>query len=479
MTQDISEQLKRFSLAGTDREALKYAGTIVIPLLDQVLEDFYQTVSGDSETAQFFADPTVLQHAKAKQKRHWKLLLNGAFQEEYLHSAETVGKTHFRIQLPFDLYLSGYARASAHIQQLFLSATKSYSPFKSSKRAFDALGALTRAFWLDSNLVIDAYFSAQSEEQQRAFSHLHQGMKRMANEDFSRPIPSPTESDFPERFNHVRHDFNDLMHSMRGIINTIKDATVDLDMTATEVNESADSLARRTEAQAATLEQTTRSVANISSSVRASSAATAKTDEVVLSTKRNAENGYAVVLESVKCMREISAASDKISDISGLIDDIAFQTNLLALNAGIEAARAGDAGRGFAVVASEVRNLAHSAASSAKEISKLIAESNERVDHGVHLADKAGSALGSIVADVENAASLSSQLAKSAHEQSTGLAEIAQGLSQLDSVTQENAAMVEQTAAAMSSMQRDTQAMSRLVNGFELGRPQVQLSRVA
>lgn len=468
MTPNISEQLDHFSLTGEDLDALKYAGSIVSPMLDEVLDDFYEFATNQEDMAQFFPHEGILNHARTRQKEHWEMLLSGDFEDAYLESATTIGNVHFRIQLPFDFYLSGYARAATHIQDLLIAKTK--QPWWRRQRQIhkDALGALTRAFSLDTSLVIDAYFAAQREERDRANTYLNEAMVRMANKDLSQPIPSADESDYPERFNGIREDFNNLMFAMRDIIKTIKDATVDLDLTATEVNDSADSLARRTEAQAATLEQTALSVDEITTSIQASTSATEDTDRVVSATRSNAASGHSVVLESVTCMREISEASAKISDISGLIDEIAFQTNLLALNAGVEAARAGDAGRGFAVVASEVRSLAQRAATSAQQISDLIKETNDLVERGVELVDRAGSALGTIVSDVEHAANLSSEIATSAREQSGGLTEIAKGLSQLDSVTQENAAMVEQTAAAMGSMQRDTEAMSVLVNGFVL-----------
>ncbi|MBO9473155.1 globin-coupled sensor protein [Shimia sp. R10_1] len=464
----ITENLERFALTGADLDALKYAAKIVTPNLDDVLDDFYAFATDRAEMARFFPTEDILNHARRRQKEHWEMLLSGDFAQAYLTSAEIIGQVHYRIQLPFELYLSGYARASSQLQDLLLKKTKTRWPRRDRGRRSAALGALTRAFSLDTSLVIDSYFTAQREERERAMNHLNAAMGRMANKDLSQTIPSPEDSDYPERFDGIRTDFNHLMLAMRDIIKTIKDATVDLDLTASEVNDSTESLARRTESQAATLEQTALSVDEISSSVQASSSATADTDRVVSATRTNAANGHSVVFESVKCMKDIAEASAKISDISGLIDEIAFQTNLLALNAGVEAARAGDAGRGFAVVASEVRSLAHRAADSAQQISELIQGTNDLVEHGVDLVDRAGSALGTIVSDVEHAASLSSEIASSSKEQSAGLKEIAQGISQLDSVTQENAAMVEQTAAAMSSMRRDTEAMSQLVNGFIL-----------
>ena len=183
-------------------------------------------------------------------------------------------------------------------------------------------------------------------------------------------------------------------------------------------------------------------------------------------THQKAKTGQEVMADTVAKMQEIAESSSQISQITGVIDDIAFQTNLLALNAGVEAARAGDAGRGFAVVASEVRGLAQRAAESAAEISDLIKASSDLVENGVEMVDQAGRVLGDIVQKVETVAGLTSQVANSSKEQSEGLSQISSSLSQLDNVTQQNAAMVEQTAAAVGSMQRDTISMAHLVSEF-------------
>ncbi|MDE4133260.1 methyl-accepting chemotaxis protein [Phaeobacter sp. QD34_3] len=314
--------------------------------------------------------------------------------------------------------------------------------------------------------MIAAYFAAQKEEQDRAFKYLSEGIDRVVARDLSTPIPGPEQSDFPERFNEVRLSFNDLMSSTRNVIMTIQESTDNLNRIANEVNQSAEDLSRRTETQAATLEETAAAVEEINSSVQSSTESTNKTEAVVLQTRDNAAKGNDVADQAVAKMREISESSAQISQIISVIDDIAFQTNLLALNAGVEAARAGDAGRGFAVVASEVRGLAQRAAASAKEIKALVTTSTQHVDTGVAMVDQAGATLTSIVRDIEMVSDLTADIVNSAREQSTGLSEIAVGVSQLDTVTQQNAAMVEQTAAAIMSLQQDTQVLSELVGTF-------------
>ncbi|MBE0413559.1 MAG: hypothetical protein IBX59_07995 [Yoonia sp.] len=272
-----------------------------------------------------------------------------------------------------------------------------------------AVTVLTRAFGLDMHVVIDAYF-AQMEEQNIAFQHIHDGIARMAAKDLS----------------------------------------------------------HRTETQVAALEQTAAAVDEINGNMRASNNATAETDQVVAQTHENAQRGNAAMQESVTMMREIAKSLAQISQIITLIDDIAFQTNLLALNAGVEAARAGEAGRGFAVVASEVRGLARRASESAMKIGTLIQNSGRLVESGVQLADQAGDSLSNIVSEVNRASVLMAQVTSALQEQATGLAEIAAGVAQLDSMTQHNGAMAGQTAAAIAAMQHDTRLLAQLVDAFIL-----------
>ncbi len=468
MTIEIKDTLSRFGLTGDDAQRLVKAGKLVEPILDDALEYFYTFAEADPAIAQFFPEQSVMDHARSAQKAHWQKLLSGTFNEDYLASAARVGSVHFKIQLPFSMYLSGYGRASAYIQKRLLEKSGAQIGKFTRRRTGDLLGALTRAFAFDTYQVIDSYFAAQKEEQDTAFKYLCEGIERMSGRDLSTPIPGPEESDFPQRYDTVRTSFNGLMTSMRDVIVTIQESTDNLNRIAIEVNQSAEDLSRRTETQAATLEETAAAVEQINSSVQSSTESTSKTEEVVLQTRNNAAKGNDVADQAVAKMREISESSAQISQIISVIDDIAFQTNLLALNAGVEAARAGDAGRGFAVVASEVRGLAQRAADSAKEIKALVTTSTQHVDSGVAMVDQAGTTLTSIVRDIEKVSDLTADIVNSAREQSTGLSEIAVGVSQLDTVTQQNAAMVEETAAAIMSMQQDTQVLSQLVGTFRV-----------
>lgn len=174
---------------GLDDGMLKEAGKLVIPMLDEVLAHFYDFAGNDPDSASYFPDKALMEHARKGQKRHWELLLQGDFSEAYLKSAKTIGRVHFRIQLPFALYLSGYSHATSQIQSLLLKKAGGMVSKLSVSKLRQVLPVLNRAFALDMNFVIDAYFEAQQEEQNTAFKYLNDGMSRMAGKDLSTEIP--------------------------------------------------------------------------------------------------------------------------------------------------------------------------------------------------------------------------------------------------------------------------------------------------
>jgi len=248
---------------------------------------------------------------------------------------------------------------------------------------------------------------------------------------------------------------------------------------AEEITQASDDLSRRTEQQAASLEETAAALDEITATVRKTAEGANEARKVVAVTKTDAESSSQVVKETVAAMSGIETSSKQIGNIIGVIDEIAFQTNLLALNAGVEAARAGDAGRGFAVVATEVRALAQRSADAAKEIKTLISASSAQVASGVTLVGETGKALGRTLEQVEQLNRLVSEIAASAQEQATGLHEVNSAVNQMDQVTQQNAAMVEQATAASHSLAGEAAELARLVGQFQTGAStQPQVSRL-
>ncbi|WP_025916508.1 methyl-accepting chemotaxis protein [Herminiimonas sp. CN] len=227
-------------------------------------------------------------------------------------------------------------------------------------------------------------------------------------------------------------------------------------------------LSSRTEAQASSLEETAASMEELTSTVRQNADNARQANQLAASASDVAAKGGAVVAQVVDTMHDINASSGKINDIIGVIDGIAFQTNILALNAAVEAARAGEQGRGFAVVATEVRNLAQRSASAAKEIKALIGDSVSKVDAGSKLVGQAGATMDEIVASVRRVADIMSEITAASHEQSQGIAQVNQAVSQMDDATQQNAALVEQAAAASQSLQDQATQLAQVVSVFKL-----------
>lgn len=227
-------------------------------------------------------------------------------------------------------------------------------------------------------------------------------------------------------------------------------------------------LSRRTESQASSLEETASSMEQFAATVQGNTSNSIKANELAGTASVIAESGGKVVAEVVATMGEISSSSKKIVDIIGIIEGIAFQTNILALNAAVEAARAGEQGRGFAVVATEVRNLAQRSSTAAKEIKQLIDLSVEKVDAGTHLAERAGTTMIEIISSVRHVASIMSEIAAASREQSDGIGQVNNAVTQMDEVTQQNAALVEEAAAASISLEEQTIKVVQAIAVFHL-----------
>ncbi|MFB9951452.1 methyl-accepting chemotaxis protein [Rhizobium puerariae] len=307
-----------------------------------------------------------------------------------------------------------------------------------------------------------------------ATSGLAGGLRRLASGDLAFQL---TEAFAPD-FEALRHDFNQSVRQLGETLSMISESIGTIDGGTREISVGANDLSRRTEQQAAALEQTAAALDEITANVSNSTKRTDEARTVAAKANQNAVNSTGVVNHAEEAMRRIEASSRQISNIIGVIDEIAFQTNLLALNAGVEAARAGEAGKGFAVVAQEVRELAQRSAQAAKEIKELIRNSAGEVENGVALVRDAGTALGTICGFIAEINQHMDAIAVSAKEQSTGLGEVNSAVNAMDQTTQQNAAMVEESTAASASLAMEAQKLRELVSRFRLdgGMPASQAS---
>jgi len=323
-------------------------------------------------------------------------------------------------------------------------------------------------FDLNQNVVKVIKFATNMTDHKAALVELGVGLRELAQNRIDYRITKP----FIAQYDSLKTDFNASVEKLEEMIRSIAETSVGVNSGAREITQASDDLSRRTEHQAASLEETAAALDEITASIRKTAEGAHEAREVVTLAKTDAARSSEVVKETVAAMSGIEASSNQIGNIIGVIDEIAFQTNLLALNAGVEAARAGDAGRGFAVVATEVRTLAQRSADAAKEIKTLISASGAQVATGVRLVGETGMALGRTLEQVERINGLVVDIAASAQEQSTGLGEVNTAVNQMDQVTQQNAAMVEESSAASHALAAEAAELGRLVGQFQLSRRQ-------
>ena len=298
---------------------------------------------------------------------------------------------------------------------------------------------------------------------ERCLGEVREVMSAMAEGDLNRSVVGDYTGDFAE----LKDAVNTTVEKLRDMVAQITEAADSISVSASQIAVGNNDLSERTSKQAASLEETASSVAELDGTVRQNASSAADANRLAVGAHHAAKTGGSVIGHAIQAMGGISAASKQIGAIVNVIDEIAFQTNLLALNASVEAARAGEQGRGFAVVATEVRNLAQRSAGSAKEIRSLIRDSVAKIEEGSRLVNESGESLTSIVESVEQVADIVGAIAAATEEQSQGISQVNQSITQIDDVTQQNAALVEQAAAASQSLGDNAVNLRRLVGFFK------------
>jgi methyl-accepting chemotaxis protein len=325
----------------------------------------------------------------------------------------------------------------------------------------DEVGHLAKATVTLRNQLYSAE-RAKEDQVKLIVGSIGDGLSKLANGE----LTSRIDAELTGPFAKLKGDFNTAMDRLENTMQSVLASSGQIRSGAGDISSATDDLSRRTEQQAATLEETAAALEEITLSVKTTAKNISDANGRATTAKAAAEEGGAVVETAVSAMSKIEQSSKEITDIIGVIDEIAFQTNLLALNAGVEAARAGEAGKGFAVVASEVRALAGRSSEAAKKIKTLISASGEHVAEGVRLVGDTGQALRKIVEQIQQINTLTEQVAQAAEQQSNSIVEVNTAVGQMDQVTQQNAAMVEESTAAARSLAHETEELSQQISFF-------------
>ncbi|MCR5874260.1 methyl-accepting chemotaxis protein [Phenylobacterium sp. J426] len=313
---------------------------------------------------------------------------------------------------------------------------------------------------------LEASFVAAGRDQTQALEALSDALERLAAGDLTSRISIALASDYRRLGDH----FNTAAAALQQALAAIAGKTSLVLANSGEMADASDQLSARTERQAASLEQTAAALEEITSTVRRSSESAEAAAQSVADARREAEGGSEIMEQARRAMAQIEASSAQVAEIIGTIDEIAFQTNLLALNAGVEAARAGESGKGFAVVAAEVRALAQHSAEAARQIKGLIQASGQQVQEGARLVGQTSEALGRIVGRVSSMEALLHEVSGGAREQATAVAEVSQAIHQMDQMTQQNAAMAEESSAAAQGLRSEMGELASLLERFHVHR---------
>jgi methyl-accepting chemotaxis protein len=490
---ELQNRLDFIGLDEAARQRLTSVQAHVDKHLPLALDKFYAKISRVPEVAKFFDGKPQMDRAQSKQVGHWKAIAAGRFDDDYFAASTRVGLRHAQIGIEPRWHIGGYgiivetlirglihdaveAALKPNQSRFHQKAAKPEDVLSSADAMAAALSDVLKSMLLDIDIGISAYFDKLTSEAraaeaaskakiEQAVSITGDVLRQIAEGDLTARITA----DFAPEFEQIKNDTNAVADKLTSIVSQLQHTSRSLKTATGEILSGTNDLADRTTRQAAAIEQTSASIEQLSLAVVENAERAATASDKAQAVAASAAQSGAVMQQANTAMVAIETSSGKISSIIGLIDDIAFQTNLLALNASVEAARAGDAGKGFAVVAVEVRRLAQSAAQASAEVKTLIESSAAEVRSGSRLVGQAGETLLDILAGAQESALLIDSIAQANQAQSSALEEITVAVRQMDEMTQHNAALVEQTNAAIEQTEAQASELDQIVDVFRTG----------
>tara|TARA_B110001454_G_scaffold180554_1_gene174228 strand:- start:46 stop:1509 length:1464 start_codon:yes stop_codon:yes gene_type:complete len=465
MDANIADQLKErlafFNMAG-DEEFYPYVRKALGQMGEESLDKFYRMISAQPHLHEKFSSAEAMNNARRAQVAHWGHLFTGRPTPEYAIRAKHIGTVHSKIGLEPRWYIGGYANVLADVI-LHLVKTSPYGRLPGMERLGNTLVALIRAAMLDMEIAVSTYFDAEQEMRNDMLGKFGDVLGRMAQGDLTVALPQ-----MQGQFGELSTNFNSAVRQLHEALAAVAYSVEHIHSGSDEIRVASDDFAARTERQSASLEETAAAMSEVTGMIQQGATQTKTMNETVTIMQHEIAEGGQVVASAVEAMDQIHHSSSEIAQIIDVIEGIAFQTNLLALNAGVEAARAGDAGQGFAVVASEVRALAQRSSDAAQGIKDLISKSGAQVEKGVSLVGRAGTVLQDIVTRINEMSGTMQQLAAAAVTQAETLDHVNAAVGDMDRMTQQNAAMAEQSNAASRTLAIEADSLSDQIKKFRV-----------
>lgn len=464
MSDDLRPRLDFMEFDQAQRAALRAAQPAIRGIIGKALDRFYARARRTPETARFFNDEQHMAHAKAAQEKHWERISGADFDTNYLESTRRIGATHARIGLEPRWYVGSYALV---VEELVRGIAKRLPLGKRLAAVFrpevahDASIALVKAALLDMEVSLSVYFEEAQTSRNLAVAQLEQALDSLAEGDLTRQL-----SGMPESFSALERSYNGTLAKVRAMIAAVAEGTARIDTGINEITKASEDLARRTEGNAASLEETSAAITQMDGRLKAGAGAARTTVTRADQAIKTVSDGREIAEDAVQAMTRVAEGAKGIDGVIEGLDKIAFQTRVLAMNAAVEAGRAGEAGRGFAVVADLVSALAMRAEEEAGRARNQLTATQTDIHAAVNMVQRVDTALADISGDVSQVHALLGDMARDNSAQSVAISEITSAVGTMDQSTQQNAAMVEQTSAAARSLTSEVATLAELTAAF-------------